>query len=334
MNSWPDNDTKMQESTIISAQNLLNSSIEPLNTSSTNQLSIKYTNTVLQDADSTVIDSGYNFNNQNNQNNSQNNQNHNYNTMNTVYDANSNFINSNSLNSNQIVNLDHNQQIYYQQSSNKLAVNESVYSDYQYDSNNQLDQNNQFGNEQIVPNQLYSNDYTQNNQQSSSVNYSLNNSSNSQQLLDLTVYQSNQPKQSNSTPDASLNQQNQQNQPQQQNTRINNSALNQNRINSNLNQNQTATKSSNHSKHLSCSKSSDRKLLRPHSTPATLIWLEENYEIADGVCIPRSTLYAHYVDFCGLNCIQPVNAASFGKIIRQKFPQLTTRRLGTRGQSR
>ncbi|XP_054706636.1 transcription factor RFX4-like [Uloborus diversus] len=75
-------------------------------------------------------------------------------------------------------------------------------------------------------------------------------------------------------------------------------------------------------------------LLRPHSTPATLLWLEENYETAEGVCIPRSTLYMHYVDFCAKNFMQPVNAASFGKIIRQQFPQLTTRRLGTRGQSR
>lgn len=75
-------------------------------------------------------------------------------------------------------------------------------------------------------------------------------------------------------------------------------------------------------------------ILRPHSTPATLVWLEDNYEIAEGVCIPRSTLYAHYVDFCSRHHIQPVNAASFGKIIRQQFPQLTTRRLGTRGQSR
>ena len=74
--------------------------------------------------------------------------------------------------------------------------------------------------------------------------------------------------------------------------------------------------------------------LRPHSTPATLMWLENNYELADGVCIPRSVLYLHYVDFCNLNRVQPVNAASFGKIIRQQFPHLTTRRLGTRGQSR
>ncbi|KAM7287856.1 paternally-expressed gene 3 protein-like [Ixodes scapularis] len=76
------------------------------------------------------------------------------------------------------------------------------------------------------------------------------------------------------------------------------------------------------------------RVLRPHSTPATLVWLEENYEVAEGVCIPRNTLYLHYVDFCTRNTMQPVNAASFGKIIRQQFPQLTTRRLGTRGQSR
>lgn len=74
--------------------------------------------------------------------------------------------------------------------------------------------------------------------------------------------------------------------------------------------------------------------LRPHSTPATLMWLENNYELAEGVCIPRSVLYLHYIDFCQINRVQPVNAASFGKIIRQQFPQLTTRRLGTRGQSR
>ncbi|KAG8138225.1 hypothetical protein E2320_004134 [Naja naja] len=54
--------------------------------------------------------------------------------------------------------------------------------------------------------------------------------------------------------------------------------------------------------------------------------LEENYEIAEGVCIPRSALYMHYLDFCEKNDTQP--------IIRQQFPQLTTRRLGTRGQSK
>lgn len=44
--------------------------------------------------------------------------------------------------------------------------------------------------------------------------------------------------------------------------------------------------------------------------------LEENYEIAEAVCIPRSTLYCHYLDYCETNDTQPVNAASFGKVGR------------------
>ena len=42
--------------------------------------------------------------------------------------------------------------------------------------------------------------------------------------------------------------------------------------------------------------------------------LDENYEIAEGVCIPRSTLYIHYLDYCNATDTQPVNAASFGKV--------------------
>lgn len=42
--------------------------------------------------------------------------------------------------------------------------------------------------------------------------------------------------------------------------------------------------------------------------------LEENYEIAEGVCIPRSALYMHYLDFSEKHDTQPVNAASFGKV--------------------
>lgn len=50
--------------------------------------------------------------------------------------------------------------------------------------------------------------------------------------------------------------------------------------------------------------------------------------------MPRSALYSHYLDFCEKNNLSPVNAASFGKIIRHTFPNLKTRRLGTRGQSK
>ncbi|XP_060528233.1 transcription factor RFX3 isoform X2 [Cylas formicarius] len=63
-------------------------------------------------------------------------------------------------------------------------------------------------------------------------------------------------------------------------------------------------------------------------------WLLENYETAEGVSLPRSTLYAHYLRHCSENKLEPVNAASFGKLIRSVFLGLRTRRLGTRGNSK
>lgn len=56
----------------------------------------------------------------------------------------------------------------------------------------------------------------------------------------------------------------------------------------------------------------------------------ENYEMAEGVSLPRSTLYNHYLTHCSETKIDPVNAASFGKLIRSVFMGLRTRRLGTR----
>nr|XP_023015376.1 DNA-binding protein RFX2 isoform X2 [Leptinotarsa decemlineata] len=69
-------------------------------------------------------------------------------------------------------------------------------------------------------------------------------------------------------------------------------------------------------------------------SPATVQWLLENYETAEGVSLPRSTLYAHYLRHCAENKLEPVNAASFGKLIRSVFLGLRTRRLGTRGNSK
>ncbi|KAM7359194.1 DNA-binding protein RFX2-like [Cochliomyia hominivorax] len=67
---------------------------------------------------------------------------------------------------------------------------------------------------------------------------------------------------------------------------------------------------------------------------ATIKWLSQNYETADGVSLPRSTLYNHYIQHCNESQIEPVNAASFGKLIRSVFSGLRTRRLGTRGNSK
>ncbi|XP_053204609.1 DNA-binding protein RFX2-like [Panonychus citri] len=63
-------------------------------------------------------------------------------------------------------------------------------------------------------------------------------------------------------------------------------------------------------------------------------WLIENYETAEGISLPRSTLYSHYQTHCSQQGIEPVNAASFGKLIRSVFVGLRTRRLGTRGNSK
>ncbi|XP_046455076.1 DNA-binding protein RFX2-like isoform X8 [Daphnia pulex] len=82
---------------------------------------------------------------------------------------------------------------------------------------------------------------------------------------------------------------------------------------------------------------SDSHYSLAHATrvsPATVQWLIDNYETAEGVSLPRSTLYAHYLRHCNEHKLEPVNAASFGKLIRSVFLGLRTRRLGTRGNSK
>lgn len=63
-------------------------------------------------------------------------------------------------------------------------------------------------------------------------------------------------------------------------------------------------------------------------------WLLDNYEIAEGESLPRSTVYNHYLAHCRHLQMASVNAASFGKLIRSVFIGLKTRRLGTRGHSK
>jgi len=69
-------------------------------------------------------------------------------------------------------------------------------------------------------------------------------------------------------------------------------------------------------------------------SPSTIQWLIQNYETAEGVSLPRSTLYSHYQRHCTETKQEPVNAASFGKLIRSVFLGLRTRRIGTRGNSK
>jgi regulatory factor X 1/2/3 len=65
------------------------------------------------------------------------------------------------------------------------------------------------------------------------------------------------------------------------------------------------------------------------TSPATVLWLMQNYEAAKGASLPRSTLYSHYLQHCKENELYSVNTASFGKLCRSVFLGLKSRRLGT-----
>ncbi|XP_062481176.1 DNA-binding protein RFX2 isoform X7 [Pezoporus occidentalis] len=80
--------------------------------------------------------------------------------------------------------------------------------------------------------------------------------------------------------------------------------------------------------------SSAASYFEPQGGGAQLQWLLDNYETAEGVSLPRSSLYNHYLRHCQEHKLDPVNAASFGKLIRSVFMGLRTRRLGTRGNSK
>ncbi|KAI0979876.1 hypothetical protein GJ496_001919 [Pomphorhynchus laevis] len=63
-------------------------------------------------------------------------------------------------------------------------------------------------------------------------------------------------------------------------------------------------------------------------------WLRDNFEPSHGTSLQRSTIYTFYLDYCAQREKNPVNQASFGKLIRCVFMGIKTRRLGTRGNSK
>lgn len=63
-------------------------------------------------------------------------------------------------------------------------------------------------------------------------------------------------------------------------------------------------------------------------------WLTGAYEISENSNVPRQEMYEQYKRHCESHNVQPTNTAFFGKMVRSLWPDLKTRRLGTRGQSR
>ncbi len=50
--------------------------------------------------------------------------------------------------------------------------------------------------------------------------------------------------------------------------------------------------------------------------PVSVKWLVDNFEYCPGRSLPRGFVYDQYVLLCNENGLEPVNAASFGKLIR------------------
>ncbi|SJM87212.1 uncharacterized protein ZBIST_3401 [Zygosaccharomyces bailii] len=65
-----------------------------------------------------------------------------------------------------------------------------------------------------------------------------------------------------------------------------------------------------------------------------LLWLMKSCGAQQDSYVPRGRIFAQYAASCAQNGLKPLSQASLGKLIRAVFPDLTTRRLGMRGQSR
>ncbi|KAA8914574.1 hypothetical protein TRICI_002876 [Trichomonascus ciferrii] len=65
-----------------------------------------------------------------------------------------------------------------------------------------------------------------------------------------------------------------------------------------------------------------------------MTWLLKNCHLSPDDNVPRNRIYARYVEVCSENDLKSLNPASFGKLVRGLFPDIKTRRLGVRGQSK
>ncbi|CAG9859671.1 unnamed protein product [Phyllotreta striolata] len=66
----------------------------------------------------------------------------------------------------------------------------------------------------------------------------------------------------------------------------------------------------------------------------TISWIKTHLEEDPDTSLPKQEVYTEYNDYCGRNSIKPLSQADFGKVMKQVYPAVRARRLGTRGNSR
>ncbi|KAF2114771.1 RFX DNA-binding domain-containing protein [Lophiotrema nucula] len=64
-----------------------------------------------------------------------------------------------------------------------------------------------------------------------------------------------------------------------------------------------------------------------------MLWLRVGCAKAK-TSVPRNRVYSRYAERCATERVIPLNPASFGKLVRVIFPNIQTRRLGVRGESK
>ncbi|CAH1993423.1 unnamed protein product [Acanthoscelides obtectus] len=66
----------------------------------------------------------------------------------------------------------------------------------------------------------------------------------------------------------------------------------------------------------------------------TISWIKTHLEEDPDISLPKQEVYNEYSDYCESNSIKPLSQADFGKVMKQVYPKVRARRLGTRGNSR
>ncbi|XP_059082606.1 uncharacterized protein LOC131880102 isoform X2 [Tigriopus californicus] len=66
----------------------------------------------------------------------------------------------------------------------------------------------------------------------------------------------------------------------------------------------------------------------------TITWIRTHLEEDPQVSLPKHEVYDEYMDYCNDNELKALSTADFGKVMKQVYPQVRPRRLGTRGNSR
>ncbi|CAG4922964.1 unnamed protein product [Colias eurytheme] len=66
----------------------------------------------------------------------------------------------------------------------------------------------------------------------------------------------------------------------------------------------------------------------------TVTWIQTHLEVDPDVSLPKQDVYDEYIAHCMSCNMKPLSTADFGKVMKQVYPTVRPRRLGTRGNSR